>query len=108
MHTKSTKLFVASLTPNITDAQLKAHFSQCGAVLSARVATDRFSGKGRGFGFVEMKTSKDTDTAIKSLHNSTLGGKPISVRPERKVKNQRNNSVELGRPTHRRKWGIVL
>ena len=49
------KLFVGSLAWATTDDSLSAHFAQCGTVASAKVVTDRESGRSRGFGFVEFE-----------------------------------------------------
>ena len=81
------KLFVGGLPYTLTDAELQEHFAQAGSVLSAKVITDRYTGQGKGFGFVEMSTPEEAQKAITELNNSTLGGRTIIVneaRPQEK------------------------
>lgn len=75
----STKLFVGSLPWSINDQKLQSTFEKHGTVVSAKVVTDRSTGRSRGFGFVEMENSSDAKDAIKSLHNSELDGRNIIV-----------------------------
>jgi RNA recognition motif-containing protein len=58
---------------------LKAHFEQIGEVTSARVITDRDSGRSKGFGFVEMANESDNQKAIDQLDGKELEGRAISV-----------------------------
>lgn len=90
----STRLFVGKLSYSTTDSQLEQHFMQAGKVLSARVITDRYSGQGKGFGFVEMSTEEEAKKAIQELNNSTLDGRNIVVneaRPQEDRTNRRDN-----------------
>ena len=75
----SKKLFIGSLAWGTTDDTLQAHFAQCGTVASAKVVTDRESGRSRGFGFVEYDDDKEADAAIEKLNNSELDGRTITV-----------------------------
>lgn len=75
-----TSIFVAKLDFGVTSEQLKSTFEEYGRVLKATVATDRETGKSRGFGFVEMEDSSEARTAISALDNSLLNGRPISVK----------------------------
>ena len=75
----SKKLFIGSLAWGTTDDTLQAHFAQCGTVASAKVVTDRDSGRSRGFGFVEFDDDKEADAAIEKLNNSELDGRTITV-----------------------------
>ena len=79
----STRLFVGRLSYNTTDEQLEQHFSQAGKVVSAKVIIDRYSGQGKGFGFVEMATAEEAEKAIKQLNNSTLNDRNIVVNEAR-------------------------
>ena len=82
----STKLFVGSLPWAINDQQLKETFEAHGNVVSAKVVTDRATGRSRGFGFVEMENAEDAQKAMKALNDSELGGRNIVVN-EAKSKN---------------------
>ena len=77
------KLFVGSLAWATTDDTLKAHFGQAGTVASAKVITDRESGRSRGFGFVEYENDAEGDAAIEKLNNSELDGRTITVNEAR-------------------------
>ena len=79
----SKKLFVGSLAWGTTDDTLQAHFAQCGTVASAKVVTDRDSGRSRGFGFVEFDDDKEADAAVEKLNNSDLDGRTITVNEAR-------------------------
>ncbi|KAJ3387145.1 hypothetical protein HDU92_002126 [Lobulomyces angularis] len=71
-------LFVRNLAWSVNDNDLNSLFSQHGAVISARVISDRETGRSRGFGFVEM----DDEAALKAieeLNGFELGGRPIAV-----------------------------
>jgi cold-inducible RNA-binding protein len=74
------KLFVGNLPFSVTEAQLAEVFSQAGTVNSANIATDRATGRARGFGFVEMSNQQEAESAIRDLDGHSLGGRQISVR----------------------------
>lgn len=73
------KLFVGSLAWATTDETLGAHFAQVGTVASAKVITDRESGRSRGFGFVEFEDDNEGQAAVDKLNNSELDGRTITV-----------------------------
>jgi len=75
----STKLFVGSLPWAVNDEALKAAFEVHGKVVSAKVITDRETGKSRGFGFVEMENETDANNAIQALNGSEFKGRNIIV-----------------------------
>lgn len=77
------KLFVGSLAWGTNDDGLQAHFAQCGTVASAKVVTDRETGRSRGFGFVEFEDDKEADAAVEKLNNSDLDGRQITVNEAR-------------------------
>lgn len=74
------KLFVGSLNYSVTDAQLEELFSTIGKVLSAKVIIDRYSGQGKGFGFVEMETEEAAKLAMNKLNGSDLSGRRIAIK----------------------------
>lgn len=74
-----TKLFVGSLPWSVNDDTLKAAFEAHGKVVSAKVITDRQSGRSKGYGFVEMAEESDASNAIEALNGKDLGGRNIVV-----------------------------
>ena len=74
-----TKLFVGSLPWSVTDALLQKTFEGHGKVISAKIITDRGTGRSRGFGFVEMENSSDASNALAALNNSEIEGRKIVV-----------------------------
>ena len=75
----SNKLFVRSLAYSVTDSQLAELFATVGTVLSAKVIMDRDSGQSKGFGFVEMSSDQESQTAIRQLDGKELAGRQIAV-----------------------------
>lgn len=73
------RLFVGGLSWDTTDATLSAFFAQAGTVVSANVITDKFSGRSKGFGFVEMSTDEEAEKAKQELNGQQLDGRAISV-----------------------------
>lgn len=72
------KLFVGNLPWSVGDAELSQLFAAHGAVQSARVISDRDTGRSRGFGFVEMETD-DVDTLIRATDGHELDGRNLRV-----------------------------
>ena len=77
------KLFVGGLAWTTTDEALSSLFQQAGNVMSANVVKDRYTGKSRGFGFVEMSNDEEADKAIAELNGQALDGRNISVNEAR-------------------------
>lgn len=84
------KLFVGGLSWDTTDAKLSEFFSQAGTVVSANVITDRYTGKSKGFGFVEMSTDEEAEKA-KQLNGQTLDGRTIAINDARPQEPRDNN-----------------
>lgn len=76
------KLYVGGLAWATTDDSLRAAFAQAGNVVSANVIKDKFTGKSRGFGFVEMEEA-EADAAIEMWNGKDLDGRNISVNEAR-------------------------
>jgi cold-inducible RNA-binding protein len=72
------RLFVGNLSWSVTDAELGDLFSAFGEVQSARVITDRETGRSRGFGFVEIETDSVADV-IRAVDGRELNGRPVRV-----------------------------
>ena len=81
-------LYVGGLPYSVTDEQLQELFETHGAVESARVITDRYTGQSRGFGFVEMEAEEAAQDAIEALNGSNLGGRTITVNEARPRENR--------------------
>ncbi|MBU0687534.1 MAG: RNA-binding protein [Candidatus Margulisbacteria bacterium] len=71
-------LFVGNLSWSVTDETLKAKFAEFGNVISARIIKDKFSGKSRGFGFVDMEDA-DAEKAIAGMNGVNWDGRDVSV-----------------------------
>lgn len=99
----TTRLFVGGLSYNTTDSQLEEHFSGVGKVISAKVITDRYSGQGKGFGFVEMSSVEEAEKAIKELSNTQLNDKNIIVNEARPQEN-RNNGYHQKDDRKQKSW----
>jgi RNA recognition motif-containing protein len=83
----SSKIYVGGLPYATTDAQLQDLFATHGTVESARVITDKFTGRSRGFGFVEMASSEEAQRAIQALNGTDFEGRNLTVneaRPQEK------------------------
>ena len=74
------KLFVGNLPFAITQDQLKEIFAIYGAIVSVNVVIDKFSGRSKGFGFVEFENEEDAVKAIAELNNSEQMGRNIVVK----------------------------
>ncbi len=85
-------MYVSNLSFHTTDEDLRKMFTQYGTVSSAKVITDRETGRSRGFGFVEMESSKEANEAMKNLDNKEIEGRPISVTVARERENKGNSN----------------
>jgi RNA recognition motif-containing protein len=86
-------IYVSNLGFNVQDEDLKGFFSPYGEVTSAKIITDKFTGKSRGFGFVEMSNNTEAEKAIAELDNGTVEGRTIKVMEARpKESKPRSNS----------------
>lgn len=75
----ATKLYVGGLSFSTTPEGLRTHFEQCGKVVSAAVVTERDTSQSRGFGFVEMSSDTEAESAISSLNQQPLDGRSLTV-----------------------------
>lgn len=73
------KLYVGNLSFSVTDDELHAAFAAHGAVTSAKVIRDRETNESRGFGFVEMSSAAEGQTAIDRMNGTPLKGRPLRV-----------------------------
>ena len=77
------KIYVGGLPYAATEQQLSDLFAQHGAVASARVITDKFTGQSRGFGFVEMSSDEEAQKAISALNGTQMDGRTLTVNEAR-------------------------
>jgi len=78
--------FVGNLPYSTTDDDLKSNFAAFGDVVSATVIMDKFSGRSKGFGFVEMSSDSDADKAIEDMNGKDFGGRALVVNEARPMK----------------------
>lgn len=77
------RIYVGNFPYETTDTDLTKAFSAHGTVTSAQVTTDRFTGKSRGFGFVEMANNTEAEAAIQALNGKDMNGRPLTVNEAR-------------------------
>ena len=84
-------MYVSNLSFHTVDGDLRKLFEQFGSVSSAKVITDRETGRSRGFGFVEMDSDAEANTAIKGLNNKEIEGRALSVSVAKEKPARSNN-----------------
>ena len=72
-------IYVGNLPYSVTDGELQDLFAQFGEVTSARVISDRETGRAKGFGFVEMRDNAEANKAIEALNGSDMNGRALRV-----------------------------
>ena len=73
------KLYVGNLSFRMSESELSEEFSSQGTVKSARIITDRETGRSRGFGFVEMENSDEAEKCVETMDGKDIGGRQIKV-----------------------------
>jgi RNA recognition motif-containing protein len=86
------KLYVGGLSYDTTEDTLKDAFAKVGTVESAVIITDKMSGRSKGFGFVEMSSEEEAQSAIEALNGKELDGRTLTVNEARPM---------TDRPKHR-------
>lgn len=76
-------IYIGNLPYSTTEDELRETFSQFGQVDRANIIKDKFSGRSKGFGFVEMPNDGEAQSAIDSLNDSDLNGRSIKVNQAR-------------------------
>ncbi|GJQ59227.1 MAG: RNA-binding protein [Candidatus Scalindua sp. AMX11] len=85
-------IYVGNLPYSVTEADLREAFSGFGEISNASLISDKFSGKSKGFGFIEMPNDEEANAAIQALNESDLQGRNIKV----------NQAKPKGDPSERR------
>jgi RNA recognition motif-containing protein len=73
------KLYVGGLPYSSSESTIESHFSQAGKVVSVKVITDKFTGRSRGFGFVEMSSPEEAQKAIEMFDGKEFEGRTLKV-----------------------------
>ncbi|MEZ5069463.1 MAG: RNA-binding protein [Bacteroidales bacterium] len=84
-------IYVGNLEFKVNERDLEQMFSEFGAVRSTSIIKDKFSGKSRGFGFVEMDSKSEGEQAIKALNGTTHGSRTLVVNEAKPKKDRRSN-----------------
>ena len=102
------KIFVGNLSWKTSEEQLKAHFEVYGQVVSAKIVTDKTTGRSKGFGFVEMADEEGASNAIRELNGKPLVDRPLRLslaqereRTERREGGPRSDYGNSGRSNYR-------
>ena len=90
------KLYVGNLSYSVDNNELQDMFEPHGTVESASIITDRETGRSKGFGFVEMGTDQQAQTAIDALHGKEIGGRSLTVN-EARPREERSGGFGGGR-----------
>lgn len=77
------KMYVGNLAYSVTDTMLRETFSQYGEVSQVTVISDKFTGRSKGFGFVEMPDSSEANSAMNALNDTEMLGRKIKVNEAR-------------------------
>lgn len=85
-------IYVSNLCFNVQDDDLRGFFEGYGEVSSAKIITDKFTQKSRGFGFVEMPNDAEAQKAIAELNGGTVEGRNINVTEARPREEKSNNN----------------
>jgi RNA recognition motif-containing protein len=99
-----TKLYVGGLPYSVSDTRLSEVFSAHGTVESARVIADKFTGQSRGFGFVEMSSGSEAQSAISSLNGTDLDGRTLTVNEAKPMARRDDGGGRNNRQGGRTRW----
>ena len=76
-------IYIGNIAWSMTEDELNALFSEFGSVSSAKIITDKYSGRSKGFGFVEMDNDAEAEAAIEALNDSDQNGRNLRVNQAR-------------------------
>jgi len=91
-------IFAGSLPFSLEEAELKEFFEEYGEVASVKIITDKFSGRSKGFGFIEMPNAEEAKKAIEELNGAEIDGRAIVVNEalEKKDSDRRSGGGGFG------------
>ena len=81
-------IYVGNLPYSVTEDELRNLFGEFGEVSSANIITDRYTGKSKGFGFVEMPNQQEAEEAIGNINDSSVQGRNVKVSQARPQKDR--------------------
>ena len=96
-------IYVGNLSYNTAEDELRQQFEAYGEVVSVNIIKDKFSGESRGFGFVEMASQDEAQTAIAELNGKELNGRPMNVN-EARPRNDNRGGGRGGRRGGGTRW----
>ena len=80
-------IYVGNLHFNVSEDELRKAFEEYGEVASVKIITDKYSGRSKGFGFVEMLNDKEAKEAIDNLNGTEIKGRSVNVNQAREKEN---------------------
>jgi RNA recognition motif-containing protein len=85
-------IYVGNLNYNLSEDELRSIFEEFGEVTSAKIIIDKYSGRSKGFGFVEMSDDEEANAAIEALNDKDLSGRNIKVNKAREKTDDRRRN----------------
>ena len=101
------KIYVGNFSFSMTESELRSLFEPHGSIESATIATDRDTGRSRGFGFVSMPNDEEAEKAMAALNGKDLGGRALTVneaRPQTERSGFRDGGDRNSRPRRGPRW----
>lgn len=99
-------IFIGSLPFSLKESELRGYFEKYGEVSSVKIITDKYSGKSKGFGFIEMPDDDHATEAIEALNESEISGRKVVVnKAEEKKDNNRRSNFRGGNQGGQRRSG---
>ena len=89
-------IYVGNVPYAATEEDLEELFSEYGPVATATIIRDRYDGRSKGFGFVEMENQEDGERAIEALDGQEMMGRPLKVNPARPREQRRERRHDAG------------
>lgn len=83
-------IYVGNLSPSVSEEELRQKFESFGRIESVSIVKDKYSGQSRGFGFVEMASKNEAQSAIEGLNGKDFKGQNLSVNEARPRSNNRH------------------
>ena len=99
------KIYVGNLPFSTSSESLTEIFAPFGQVDSSKIVMDRETGRSKGFGFVEMASAEEADSAIEKLHGSDFGGRALTVNEARPMEKRDPSKMNAFRSQNRQDYG---